>query len=65
MLRVLERSAMGLAFARLDPDGTPSRLAAGRFEAPAWLIASLGALVVALGVAHFVRRARRARRGRR
>lgn len=55
--------AHALAVAALDLDvPPPSGLAGGRWEAPAWLIAALGIVVVVLGVAHFVSRARRARR---
>ena len=37
----------------------------GSIEAPAWAVALLGAIVVVLGIAYFVVRARRAERGAR
>jgi hypothetical protein len=45
-----------------DPTYDDAAFLGGSVEAPAWAVALLGAIVVALGVAHFVLRARRARR---
>lgn len=43
----------------------PPGLARGRYPVPAWLVATLAAVMVAAIVAFFVIRRRRARRGRR
>jgi hypothetical protein len=45
-------------------EAPPPGLASGRFDVPRWAIATLGAIVIAIGVGYVVVRVLRARRAR-